>query len=276
MGKNTVTGKSVALCALALWAMPHSAAQAGIFDVVKQGIKREAKNAALDAASEATGLNMSCAAYTGSVDVMKRCMEYSVGNAISRDFGKMLSGGDLETQESSVMSTIFTGQPAVWSNSDSGASGESKVIKEKTKTKKKKVVVLQDSVDTVPELDLIGENYRAAAGTNIRSGPSTDYKVVGALASGSVVNVVGQVSGQDWFMISQGGVATGYVFKNLLQPAADADATVTGTPEGTVAEVKTKTTQTCKTIEQSVTGADGKVKKEKIKACQGPNGWEIS
>jgi hypothetical protein len=91
-----------------------------------------------------------------------------------------------------------------------------------------------------------------------------------------VVNVVGQVSGQDWFMISQGGVATGYVFKNLLQPAADADATVTGTPEGTVAEVKTKTTQTCKTIEQSVTGADGKVKKEKIKACQGPNGWEIS
>lgn len=264
------------LCIVAALCAVPMAAQAGIFDVVKNGVKREAKNAALNAASQATGINMSCAAYTGSVDVMKRCMEYSVGNAISRDFGKVLSGDDLETQESSVMSTIFTGQPKVWNNSSTGASGQSKVVKEKTKTKNKKVVVLTETVDTVPQLDLVGENYRAVTGTNIRSGPGTEFKVVGALAQGSVINVVGKVSGADWYLVSQGGVATGYVFANLLTAAAGEDATVTGTPEGEVAEVKTKTQQTCKTIEQSVTGADGKTRVEKIKACQGPNGWEIS
>lgn len=266
---------SAAVIVTAMAAMPI-AANAGIFDVVKNGIKREAKNAALDAASEATGINMSCASYTGSVDVMSRCMENAVGNAITRDFGKLISGDDLGTQESSVMSTIFTGQPAVWNNGDSGASGQSKVVKEKTKVKTKKVVVLKETVDTVPELDLVGENYRAVTGTNIRSGPGTEYKVVGALAQGSVINVVGRVSGQDWFLVSQGGVATGYVFENLLQSAANVDATVTGTPEGEVAEVKTKAKQTCKTIEQTVTGANGQTKVEKVKACQGPNGWEIS
>lgn len=268
---------ALSACFLAIGlAQSFPAANAGIFDIVKDGIAREAKNAALDAASEATGLNMSCAAYTGSVDVMKRCMEYAVGNAITKDFGKMISGDDLESQESSVMSTIFTGDAASWSNSQTGASGQSTVIKEKTKTKKKKVVVLKESVDTVPELDLIGENYRATSSSNIRSGPGTDYKVVGALVAGNVTNVVGKVSGENWYMISQGGVATGYVFADLLTSDAQADATVTGTPLGEVAEVKTKTKVNCKTIQQVVTDANGNSKKDNVTACQGPNGWEIS
>ncbi|MEO0410435.1 MAG: SH3 domain-containing protein [Pseudomonadota bacterium] len=267
--------RRMGLAALAVATLLVTPVQAGIFDVIKDGVIREAKDAAVDAASEATGINMSCARYTGSVDVMSRCMEYSLGNAISRDFGKMLRGEDVETQQSSVMSTIFTGQPKSWSNSDTGASGESKVVKEKTKTKKKKVAVLKDQVETVPELDLVGENYRANSGTNVRSGPGTDYKVVGRLNSGDIVNVVGKVSGQDWYMISQGGVGTGYVFSSLLTNAAAQDATVVGTPEGEVAEVKTKTQQTCKTIEQTVTGEDGTMKTKKIKACQTPNGWEI-
>ncbi|MEM9289073.1 MAG: SH3 domain-containing protein [Pseudomonadota bacterium] len=267
--------KTVALAGAAMLAAITIPAQAGIFDTIKDGIVREAKQVAVEKASDATGLNMSCASYSGSVDVMTRCMEHSVGNAISRDFGNFLRDGDLESQESSVMSTIFTGEPAMWSNSESGTSGEAKVVKEKTKTKKKKVVVLKDKVETVPELDLIGENYRAKTSTNVRGGPGTDYAVVGRLNSGDVVNVVGKVSGDEWYMISQGGVGTGYVFLELLEPAASMDATVVGAPEGDVAEVKTKTKQTCKTIEQTVTGPDGETKKDTIKACQGPNGWEI-
>ncbi|MEM7569446.1 MAG: SH3 domain-containing protein [Pseudomonadota bacterium] len=250
-------------------------AQAGIFDIIKDAAIREAKDVAVDKAGEATGINMSCARYTGSVDVMSQCMQYSLANAVTRDFGNMLRGGDAAQQESAVLSTIFTGQPKSWNNSETGTSGESKVVKEKTKTKKKKVAVLKDKVDTVPELDLVGENYRASSSTNVRSGPGTDYKIVGSLQNGDVVNVVGKVTDQDWYLVSQGGVATGYVFANLLTNAANQDATIVGTPEGEVAEVKTKAKQTCKTIEQTVTTEDGTSKTKKIKACQTPNGWEI-
>lgn len=249
--------------------------QAGIFDVIKEGAKREARKAAVDAASEATGVNMSCAAYTGRVDVMRRCMEYSLGNAITRDFGTMLRGGDVNSQQSAVMSTLFTGEPQSWTSNETGASGEASVVKEKTRTRKKSIVVLQDQVETVPDLDLVGENYRANAGTNVRSGPATTYKIVGKLRSGDVVNVVGRVSGGEWYLISQGGVATGYVFAELLDDAATQEATVVGAPEGEPVEVKTKTTQTCRTIEQTVRAQDGSTKTKKVKACQSPNGWEI-
>tara|TARA_R110002073_G_scaffold334037_1_gene522679 strand:+ start:6718 stop:7521 length:804 start_codon:yes stop_codon:yes gene_type:complete len=249
----------------------NGSAQAQFFDI----LKKEAKKAGIKEVQKAVGLNLPCVVNTQNSDVLTYCMKASLTNAITKDFGKILSGEDLSTHQSSVKNTIYTGKDQSWTNPDTGASGKTKITKEKTKTKKTKVVVLKDKVETVPPLDLIGENYQANSSINVRGGPGTDYKVVGKIASGDVVSVVGKVKDADWYMISQGGVGSGFVSQEFLTPAPTQDATYTDKPEGDLAEVNTKTTKTCKTIEQIVTDKDGKEKKEKITACQGPNGWEI-
>lgn len=64
----------------------------------------------------------------------------------------------------------------------------------------------------------IHETYIAKCTSNIRSGPSTRYHVVGQLHDREPVKVVGKVQGRDWYMV-QTGYQRGYVYAPLLRPA---------------------------------------------------------
>lgn len=220
-------------------------------------------------------LNLPCA-LSGGQDVMTHCLQAGLTTAIAGSLGQYLSNDDQNTHQETVTDTIHTGEDNTWSNERTGTSGRSRVVNEETNTRDEKVVVLKDKVETVPELDLIGENYETKNGVNVRSGPSTEYKVVGDLEVGDVVSVVGKVKDSNWYMISQGGVGSGFVSEDFLIAAPTAVASNTEKPEGDLEEVETNVSQTCKTIEQSVTLDDGSTKIETIKACQGPNGWEIA
>lgn len=88
-----------------------------------------------------------------------------------------------------------------------------------TMTTQASVSILKDKVEQVPPLDFIGETYRANNKVNIRSGPDTDYKIVGNLQSGDAVYVVAKVQGKNWYMIRQNNVASGFVHSDLLEPA---------------------------------------------------------
>ncbi|MFC7049401.1 SH3 domain-containing protein [Emcibacter nanhaiensis] len=235
------------------------------------------KNAVKDAATKEA---MKAAGFEGldptNPDSYKAYLKGKVTDKVSGEFSKMLSKEDVETQSASVRDTIYSGESTSWSNPDTGASGENKVVKESTKEKKEKITVMKDKVEEIPPLNLIGMNYEALETTAVRGGPGTDYKEVDQLEAGEVINVIGKVQESDWYMVSAGGAASGYVHSALLMEAFDKSITDTTVPEGKTKKVKTKVSKTCKEVEQAVTGEDSKTKVEKLKVCQSPNGWEVT
>jgi len=194
---------------------------------------------------------------------------------VSQSFATFLSGGDIKAHEAAVLGALATGAIQSWKNPETGSSGKVKVLEEKTTTKDAEIEVLKDRVKQVPPIELLGTNFTSTGSANVRGGPGADYKRVGRLAPGAVVTVVGKVKGKNWYMISQGGVVTGFVSAGLLKDTPTVAATTDQRPQGNQGAVLTKVDQACKTVEQSVTQSDGTSKTQMITACRGPNGWEI-
>lgn len=201
-----------------------------------------------------------------------------VGAYAGNKLGSLLEPQDRVTHEQTTNRALTTGQNQSWRNPETRVSGRSEIVKTEKNTATVSVPVLKDKVEQVPPLDFLGETYRADNASNIRGGPGEDYKIVGELNTNDVVNVVGKVQGKDWYMISQNGVGSGFVHAELLSPAPSAMLADNQSPTNTNAAVETKTVdalRTCRTVKQTITLADGREEEEEIKACQGPNGWEV-
>lgn len=202
----------------------------------------------------------------------------ALGAYIGREIGKYLDAQDRARHEQATARALDTGQSQSWANQETGASGRAEVVETTTRTRPASVPVLKDRVEEVPPLDLIGERYRASTSSNVRGGPGTDYRKVGALAEGEVVDVVGKVQGKDWLMISDGSAGSGFVYAPLLTPAPEAAPAEPRPAAAAGAEVERRTVEsstTCRTVQQTVTLSDGTEHQEEVTACRGPDGWEI-
>jgi uncharacterized protein YgiM (DUF1202 family) len=133
-------------------------------------------------------------------------------------------------------------------------------------------------VKQVPPLQFIGEDYAAQSEINVRGGPGTDYTVVDQLQRGAEVRVVGKVIDRDWYMISQNGAGSGFVASNLLKPLGKATIEQKSEPApagADVAQASVAASSTCRVVTQQVTTKNGQTASQDVKACRGPNGWEI-
>jgi paraquat-inducible protein B len=70
------------------------------------------------------------------------------------------------------------------------------------------------SVEDVPPA-----SYAVQTASHVREGPGTTYRVIDTLPQGATVEVTGEVSGRDWYRVSLGDGATGYIWSKLLAPA---------------------------------------------------------
>jgi surface antigen len=200
----------------------------------------------------------------------------ATGAWIGSRIGASLDEIDRQKLAEATQHTAVTGQPEKWHNPDTGVTVQTKVASTTTKTEPVTVPVLKDRVQEVPPLELIGMPYQAKGSTNVRGGPGTDYKVVGALHQGQAIPVVGKVKGRDWFMVGEGGAGSGFVSTSLLEPLPSGAAPPP--PQAPAGAVETKTVRAervCRTVEQVVIDAHGKETTERVTACQGPNGWEV-
>lgn len=199
----------------------------------------------------------------------------AAGFWLGGEFNDLLSEEDQATAQVAAQEATVSGQTQRWSNPETGASGTATVTGTSSSAEQTQVAVLKDRVETVPPLDLIGEPFRVRSQANVRGGPGTDYKVVDSLAGGSTVTVIGSVQGEPWYMIGQGGAASGFVSQSLLQRAPAAAPASLGRPAGPVETVTVAAERECRTVEQTVVLANGDEATETIRACQGPNGWEV-
>ncbi len=197
------------------------------------------------------------------------------GGFLGNQLGRYLDERDQQRMAVATQQAAATGVAQTWSNPDNGTAGQARVVSSEVKSQPVSVPVLRERINEVPPLDIMGETYRARGNSNLRGGPGTDYVVVGSLTPGEVVNVVGRVQGQDWFMISQGGVGSGFIYAPLLEAAPGAQPSDLSTQfaDEDVYETALADEQLCRTIEQSITLADGSTHSSSMEACQGANGW---
>jgi len=200
-----------------------------------------------------------------------------LGAYLGSELGKYLEEQDQKAHLKTTKKALSTGKTQSWTNPDTKTSGKSRIVSTKTKKEPVKVAVLKKKIKKVPPLEIIGETYSAKKKSNLRGGPGTDYEIVGGLPKGENVNVVGKVKEKDWYLVSYDGVGTGFVYSPLLISAPTEIPSSSGTTiaKEDISEQEVATNRKCRTVEQSVSLADGSSHQETIQACQGPNGWEV-
>jgi len=197
------------------------------------------------------------------------------GGFLGNRLGRYLDEQDQQRMALATQQAVATGDAQSWTNLENNTSGRVRVIDTEVKSNSVTVPILRERISRVPPLDIIGETYRSMNSSNLRGGPSTDYVIVGNLQPGEIVNVIGQVQGANWYMISQGGVGSGFIYAPLVEAASDAQIDDSGFDAGTdeVMEAQIADHQVCRTVEQSITLADGSTHQSTMEACQGPHGW---
>ncbi|WP_180978197.1 SH3 domain-containing protein [Halomonas urumqiensis] len=199
-----------------------------------------------------------------------------VGGLIGREIARHLSQSGQQQMATANQRALDTGQTQVWEDPETGARGETAVSERSTRQQQVQVSVKRDRVDEIPPIDLIGATYVASTGSNVRGGPGTDYRSVGSLSSGQRVQVVGKVQGSDWYLISEGGAANGFVSSSLLRPVpAEQQAPVTPASSGGGDVMLVEASQTCNVNTTRVTQPNGEVVEDRIRICQGPDGYVI-
>jgi uncharacterized protein YgiM (DUF1202 family) len=206
----------------------------------------------------------------------------ALGGLVGAGVGRYLDEQDKQKLAASTQQTITTGTTQSWTNPETGVTAKTEVKQTVAETQQRQIPVLKDKVEKVPPLDFIGEDYTASKTVNVRGGPGTDYKVVGKLDQGASTRVVGKVTDQNWYMISQNDVASGFVSADLLKPGGTPTMATPPAPAGTAAKANPEivtadvsATSTCRVVTQQVTLKNGQTEKQDVKACRGPNGWEI-
>jgi len=201
------------------------------------------------------------------------------GGLVGAGIGKMLDERDRQRLAQSTEKTIVTGAPETWTNPQTGVQAQTTVKETVAQQEQRQIPVLKDKVQQVPPLEFIGADYTATSAVNVRGGPGTDYVIVGELRAGQLTRVVGKVTGADWYMISKDNVGSGFVSSNLLRPTGT--ATVVKSPQAPaattpgVSQASVAATTECRVVTQQVKTKDGQTASQDVKACRGPNGWEI-
>jgi|KBSSwiStaDraftv2_1062776.scaffolds.fasta_scaffold20273_2 hypothetical protein len=196
----------------------------------------------------------------------------------SADFVKRMSQEDVRQAAEARDRSLREGQPQIWTNPESGASGTVETKKAESTPPKPTTVAMESrvEVDTLPIMDAIGEPYQVVSekGANVRGGPGTTYSVVESLKAKDPITALAKVRGEDWYMIGRGNVAIGYVFGNLIGPRNFATpVTPVAAPAATTKDVQVTMASDCYTTTQRVTLKDGTSEEAKVTSCRTPNGW---
>ncbi len=202
----------------------------------------------------------------------------------SDEFVKRMSQQDVEQAAEARNRSLRDGQPQVWSNPQSGASGTVETKKAESLAPKPTTVAVQGNrVDTtnLPIMDAVGEPYQVVAGNgaNVRGGPGTSFSIIESLKSRAAITAIAKVRGQDWYMIGRDNVAIGYVSGSLIgprdlsQPQPKTASTTAATSTPPAKEVQINMASECYTTTQKVTLKDGTSEQAKVTSCRTPNGW---
>lgn len=183
----------------------------------------------------------------------------ALGAAAGSAVGCKLQKDDRVKAERAMEQAVLTGEDQSWSNPDTGASGTVEVGSDV------RGVSLGDlrfarGVEPADGYTQVNAAYVSNGSVNVRAAPGTGAPVLTRLAAGQRVWVPAQVQGQPWLLVSDGGVAQGYVSAPLLRRAVVSTAA-----------------SNCRMVKQTVSVPGSSAQSEMLQACRGADGqWSMT
>ena len=201
---------------------------------------------------------------------------------IGQRFSELLSDREQEQLYNAQQRAAESDRDVAFDGERSGIRGSVRVIRDAPRVSQERVVevpVLKGRVQQMPALDLIGAPYKVrGGGINVRGGPGTDYEKVGQLAGGQVVQVIGRVQGQSWYLVSEraDGAAGGFVADFLLERSAEPAVLLASSEAQDVSAFRVNTKAECKSVLQEVMTPKETVTEE-VRVCPQPDGtWRLA
>lgn len=182
----------------------------------------------------------------------------ALGAAGGSALGCKLQKNDQAKAERAMEEALAKGENQSWESPETGASGNVEISSAMTGTSLSDLK-FANGVEPWSGYRKVGGSFVSTSSANIRSKPGLDGQIVGKLASGARVWVPAATEGAPWYLISDKGVAQGYVSNALLKRAA------------------TQTASNCKTVKQTVALADQGTESETFQACKDTAGqWVLT
>ncbi len=180
----------------------------------------------------------------------------ALGAAAGSALGCKLQKNDRMRAERATQAAIASGKSQEWQNTETGASGKVEVANSTGSTLGD--LKFADGVEPASGFTKVGGSYTSASAANIRSAPSATASVLASLTPGQRVWVPASVTGKPWMLVSDGGVAQGYVSAPLLQKSV-------------------AVASTCKIVKQNVSVPGEAAQSETYQACKDKTGaWVMT
>jgi len=180
----------------------------------------------------------------------------ALGAAAGSALGCKLQQNDRMRAERATQAAIESGRTQEWRNEETGASGRVEVANSANAALGD--LKFADGVEPAGRFTRVGASYTSASAANVRSAPSTSGAVRAKLTPGQRVWVPASVTGSPWLLVSDGGVAQGYVSTPLLKKAV-------------------ALASTCKIVKQNVSVANEGEQSETYEACKDKSGkWVMT
>jgi len=145
-----------------------------------------------------------------------------IGAAAGSALGCKLQRNDRNRAERATQAAMESGRSQDWQNPETGASGHVEVAN--SANTDLTGLRFASGVEPASNFSRIGKSYIASAAVNVRAAPVTSSPIVAKLMRGQRVWVPAGVTGKPWLLISDAGMAQGYVAASLLRPAPQAAA----------------------------------------------------
>lgn len=182
----------------------------------------------------------------------------ALGAAGGSALGCKLQKNDQAKAERAMEEALAKGESQSWENPETGASGNVEVSSA-TSGGTLSGIKFATGVEPWSGYRKVGGAFVSTNSANIRSKPGLDGKIVGKIPSGARVWVPAATEGAPWYLISDNGVAQGYVSNALLKRAS------------------TETAANCKMVKQTVALADRGSESETFQACKDSAGqWVLT
>ncbi len=182
-----------------------------------------------------------------------------LGAAAGSALGCKLQKDDRAKAESALEQAVLTGKGQTWQNDQTGASGRVEVAQNDQGIDLASLR-LASGVEPADGYTKVGGAFVSTANANIRSAPDMNSAVLGRVAAGQRVWVPAAVKDQPWVLVSDQGMARGYVSAGLLRKAVTETAA-----------------NGCRIVKQTVSQPGSPEETETLQACRGADGeWTMT
>lgn len=186
----------------------------------------------------------------------------ALGAAAGSYIGCKMQVSDQQKAEAAARAALESGRYQSWNNSETGASGDVRVVSTQGGGKPVSMAGLRlaSGVQLADSYSGAGGRYEARGPVNLRAAPSTSAPLLGRFKAGEGFDALARVNGTGWLLAGRKGVGIGYVADSVVRPAGGSYA---GGP-------------LCRTFDQTITTPGGSPDTRRYTACQGANGeWVV-